>query len=64
MGKDLIIHCGGLEVINEVLQLERERERGRVPDLEINRTCYDQFGNSPTIINSCTFQTTASTCFW
>ena len=26
MGKDLIIHCGGLEVINEVLQLEREGE--------------------------------------
>ena len=29
MRKDLVIHCGGLEVVNEVLQLQRERESPR-----------------------------------
>ena len=26
MRKDLVIHCGGLEVVYEILQLQRERE--------------------------------------
>ena len=36
MRKDLIIHCGRLEVVDEVLQLQREKESPRSFTI-----CYD-----------------------